>query len=98
MKSKLLFLDTNHRLSAIAGHFAKDYANENIDIKSAGLYAEPLPEWIGTVSSSVALPLYEPVAFESVSEQRFDLVVVLGSLSTERYPFSKVFRLLFTGK
>ncbi len=87
MKSKLLFLDTNHRLSAIAGHFAKDYANENIDIKSAGLYAEPLPEWIGTVSSSVALPLYEPVAFESVSEQRFDLVVVLGSLSTERYPF-----------
>ena len=78
MRYKLLFLDTNHSLSAIAAYLAQDYSNENVEIASAGLYNEALPEMTRTALDRMHIPAFDRVTFESISEQTFDLVVVLG--------------------
>jgi PAS domain S-box-containing protein len=86
MRYKLLFLDTNHSLSAIAAYLAQDYSNENVEIASAGLYNEALPEMTRTALDRMHIPAFDRVTFESISGQTFDLVVVLGLLTSQQCP------------
>jgi PAS domain S-box-containing protein len=86
MRYKLLFLDTNHSLSAVAAHLAQDYSNENLEITSAGLYSEVHSEMTREALNRMQIPAFNRVMFESISRQRFDLVIVLGSLTSEQWP------------
>jgi len=86
MRYKLLFLDNNHSLSAIAAHFAKEYSKEYIEITSAGLYRRELTGMTRMAFDRMQIPAFERVIFESISRQRFDLVILLGSLSSELCP------------
>ncbi len=85
MRYKLLFLDNNHSLSAIAAYLAQDYSNENIEITSAGLYSKAHSEITRVALGRMQIPIFNRVTFESISRQSFDLVIVLG-LTSEQCP------------
>lgn len=86
MRYKLLFLDTNHSLSAVAAYLAQDYLVENMEITSAGLYSEALSEMTSVTLGRMQIPAFGRTTFESISGQPFDLVIVLGSLSSVQCP------------
>ncbi len=86
MRYKLLFLAPNHSLSAVAAYFAQDYSNEFVEITSAGLYSEAMSEMTRVALDRMQIPAFDRLTFESISGQSFDLVIVLGSLTSEQCP------------